>query len=28
VYASVVDWFFPRKAKIAFLAIMIYAALC
>lgn len=28
VVDAVIHWFFPRKAKIAFLAMMIYAALC
>ncbi|MGB2988199.1 MAG: hypothetical protein WBE26_20210 [Phycisphaerae bacterium] len=28
VYWSIIYWFFPRKAKIAFLTLMVYAALC
>ena len=28
VYQAVVTWIFPRKARIAFLSLMIYAALC
>ena len=28
MYGSMILWFFLRKAKIAFLALMIYASLC
>lgn len=28
VYYAIIQWFFPRKAKIAFLSLMTYLALC
>ncbi len=28
MYAAIVDWFFPRKLRIALFTLAIYAALC
>jgi len=28
MFIAIFEWFFPRKAKIAFLALMTYAAMC